>query len=321
MTSVSIIIPIRPGLTPQALGGVQRLVWPAGQLELLVAEGENPSRQRNQAVAQASGEIVYFLDDDSLVDPDCLQRLDEHFRDPTVVAVGGPSCTPTTDSLLQRAIGQVLGTVLGAGGVRNRYRAVGAVRETNERELILCNLAVRTSSFLACGGLDERLYPNEENEFLDRLQAGGGRLLHDPQLAVVRSQRPTLAAFARQMFRYGRGRARQTRLAGVSGLMPFVPLAFILYLVTIPLIVAPLWRLPLAGYALACLLCGLKAAVASREPGFALLVPLLFPLLHLANGVGLAAGFLLPLPAQSCYNGGHVTVRQLPLTDQPAGVV
>lgn len=321
MTSISIIIPVRPGLTPQALQGVRRLDWSTDQIELLVAEGENPSRQRNQAVVQACGEIVYFLDDDSSVAADCLSRLDEHFRDPSVVAVGGPSLTPATDSLLQRAIGQALSTALGAGGVRNRYRAVGALREASERELILCNLAVRKSSFLACGGLDERLYPNEENEFLDRLQAGGGRLLHDPQLAVGRSQRPTLAAFARQMFRYGQGRARQTRLAGVSGLMPFTPLAFILYLLTLPLIVSPLWRLPLVGYVLACLLCGLKEALHTREPRFALLVPPLFPLLHLANGVGLAAGFLLPLPAQPCYNGGHVTVRHLPLTDQPAGVV
>jgi len=46
------------------------------------------------------------------------------------------------------------------------------------------------------------------------------------------------------------------------------------------------------------------------------LLPALFPVLHLANGVGLLAGFLLPLPPQTCYNQAEVTVRRLALTDQ-----
>jgi len=314
--TITIVIPIKPGLVPQALERVRRLAWPQGQLELLVAEGTNPSRQRNKAVQQATGEIIYFLDDDSEVVPDCLQRIVEHFRDPQVVAVGGPSLTPASDSLLQRAIGAVLASPLGAGGVRNRYRAVGSLRETTERELILCNLAVRRAAFLACGGFDERLYPNEENEFLDRLRASGGRLLHDPRLAVERSQRPHLAAFVKQMFRYGRGRARQTRMAGVSGLMPFAPLGLLLYLLSLLFFHAPLWRLPLGLYAAACLLCGLRAAVIGRNPLFMVLLPVLFPLLHLANGVGLLAGFLLPLPKQTCYKQSAVTVRRLTLADQ-----
>lgn len=314
--TITIVIPIKPGLVPKAVERLSRLAWPQGQLELLVAEGTNPSRQRNEAVQQAQGEIIYFLDDDALVLPDCLQRIAEKLGDPQVVAVGGPSLTPASDSLLQRAIGAALSAPVGAGGVRNRYRSVGMVRETSERELILCNLAVRRAAFLACGGFDERLYPNEENEFLDRLQAAGGKLLHDPQLAVERSQRPHLAAFVKQMFRYGRGRARQTRMAGVSGLMPFAPLGLVLYLATLPLLTAPFWRLPLGVYAAACLLCGLRLAVVLRNPLFVVLLPALFPLLHLANGVGLFAGFLLPLPQQTCYNQPEVTVRRQALTNQ-----
>jgi len=224
MTTFSIIIPIRPGGKPEALANLIKIDLSASQIEILVAEGHNPSRQRNEAVRQAQGEIIYFLDDDSLVQPDCLKRLADHFADPMVTVVGGPSLTPSTDSLLQQAIGSALASTLGAGGVRNRYQSRGTIRKTDEKELILCNLAVRRSAFISCGGFDERLYPNEENELLDRLRASGGILLHDPQLVVKRSQRRTLAAFARQMFRYGQGRARQTRIAGFSGIMPFAPL-------------------------------------------------------------------------------------------------
>lgn len=260
---------------------------------------------------QARGEIIYFLDDDSLVVPDTLQRLEQHFVDPLVVAVGGPSLTPVTDSLLQQGIGAVLGSLLGAGGVRNRYRAVGTVRQTTERELILCNLAIRRDAFLAAGGLDERLYPNEENELLDRLKKGGGKLLHDPALAVERSQRASIPAFVRQMYRYGRGRAEQTRIAGFSGLMPFVPLAFLLYLLTLPFVAIPGWWLPLLVYGCACCLCSLPAALQQRQPLFLLLVPLLLPLLHIANGIGLLTGFLFPGRRNMCYNQQPVTIRRI----------
>lgn len=311
MSLISLIIPIKPGLEPQAAARIAGLGWPADQYELLIAEGTCPSRQRNLAVQQARGEIVYFLDDDALVAADALERLAQRFSDPQVVAVGGPSLTPLTDSPLQRAFGAVFTSLLGAGGVRNRYQAVGEVRQTTERELILCNLAFRRDAFLASGGLDERLYPNEENELLDRLRRAGGILLHDPQLAVYRSQRPTLAAFARQLFRYGRGRAEQTRIAGFSGLMPFVPLGFLLYLLTLPVVSHLLWFAPLALYLLADLLCSLRAALRYRTPAFVLLLPFLFPLLHSANGLGLLVGFLLPLKQHSCYNHPPVSIRRL----------
>jgi cellulose synthase/poly-beta-1,6-N-acetylglucosamine synthase-like glycosyltransferase len=313
---VSIVIPVKPGLKPQALKRIARLNWQSDRFELLIAEGNNPGKQRNQAVQQAQGEIIYFLDDDSLVVSDALQRLERHFKDPQVIAVGGPSLTPTSDTLVQRAIGAVLSSLLGAGGVRNRYQAVGTVRETTERELILCNLAIRREPFLAAGGLDERLYPNEENELLDRLVKAGSRLLHDPELSVERSQRESLAAFIRQMFRYGRGRAQQTRIAGITGLMPFVPLFFVLYLLTLPLATTPLWLLPLLVYALACCLCGLRAAVTKKNPLYLLLLPFLFPVLHISNGFGILAGFLFHWNRQSCYNQQPVTVRRLqPVAD------
>lgn len=322
MISFSIVIPVKPGVVPQAVKRLSSRARSRETLELLVAEGTCPSRQRNEAARQARGEIVYFLDDDSLVPPDCLQRLAGHFADPAVAAVGGPSLTPTDDSLLQRAIGAALASPLGAGGVCNRYRSTGTVRRTTERELILCNLAVRREVFLACGGFDERLYPNEENEFLDRLAATDSLLLHDPLLTVQRSQRASLTAFLYQMFRYGRGRAQQTRIAGVTGIMPFAPLLLLLYLVSLPLVSLPLvslplWRIPLLLYAGILLAAPLFADRNTHGRPALLALPLLIPLLHLANGAGLLAGFLLPMPKRPCYKEGAVTIRRIPCTGAP----
>ncbi len=311
LPKISIVIPVKPGVEPTALLQIASLDWPLENLEVLIAEGTKPSRQRNLAVQQARGDVVYFLDDDSLVLPDALKRLARHFTDPKVAAVGGPSLTPDDNSLLQRAFGAVLSSPIGAGGVRNRYRRTGSVRETTERELILCNLAVRREPFLTLGGLDERLYPNEENELLDRFIKSGWRLLHDPGLSVFRSQRQTLSAFAKQMFRYGRGRAEQTRIAGYSGIMPFVPLFFLFYLLSILFIKNNFWYIPLALYIVAVVLSSILSAAEKKTPAILLLLPPLFPLLHVSNGIGLLVGFLFPLKRQSCYNHQPVTVRSL----------
>jgi len=164
MPTFTFIIPVKPGGYVAALDPLRRLTSSPYKFEILIAEGCSPSRQRNSAAQDARGEILYFLDDDSQVAPDCLDTCTTIFAEPTVAVVGGPSLTPTTDTPLQQLFGLALSSLFGAGGMRNRYRRIGDVRDTSDKELILCNLALRRNIFLESGGLDERLYPNEENE-------------------------------------------------------------------------------------------------------------------------------------------------------------
>ena len=292
MTTFSIIIPVKPGGRPSALEAIRNIDYPSGQFEILVSEGKAPSRQRNMAALEASGDILYFLDDDSRPVSNFLVLCEALFREEKVASVGGPSLTPTDDSCLQRLFGVVLSSCFGAGAVRNRYRSFGVPRVTREQELILCNLAFRRKLFLEMKGFDERLYPNEENELIDRISAAGHKLFHHPAMAVERSQRPSLTAFIRQMYSYGRGRAQQTLLAGPSSALSFVPLAFVCYLLIFPLLPGNfLWAAPLLAYAFLNLVFSLKAVIDSgRLSG--ILTLFLFPLMHCCNGIGLLAGFI-----------------------------
>lgn len=307
--TVTIIIPVKPAGEVRALERLrQSLDYPAERFEVLVAEGRQPSRQRNQAAAAARGEVLYFLDDDSLTEPGFLRRTARHFADPAVAVVGGPSLTPETDTLFQRAVGIALASPLGGGGARNRYRRVGTARATSERELILCNLAFRREVFLAMGGLDERLYPNEENELLDRIAKGGLGLRHDPDLAVERSQRPTLRAFFRQFFGYGRGRGEQTRIAGVRSVVDFLPSLFLAYLLMLPLLP---WRaalLPLGVYGLAVIVSAL-AGVSGRLLPAILWLMVLYPALHLCYGFGFARGLAAPRFVRNSGGGAGISIR------------
>lgn len=309
---VSIIIPVKPGRNVIALECVKWLDYPAERLEVFVSEGNQPSRQRNEAVRKAKGEIIYFLDDDSCPVPDALKRIVTHFEDEKVAAVGGPSITPEGDSLLQRSFGAALGSFLGGFSIRNRYRRVGKVRESSENELILCNLAFRRDMFTEEGGLNESLYPNEENELMNRLQKNGYRLIHDPDAYILRSQRKTLKAFVRQMLNYGRGRAEQT-LAAPYSFRPshLVPTLFLLYLLSIPFAKNLLYLLPLACYLLVNLSSSIHSGLKGREWSFFFTLPVIYLLMHICYGAGVIWGSFRGLICFERKANVEVVIRQV----------
>jgi cellulose synthase/poly-beta-1,6-N-acetylglucosamine synthase-like glycosyltransferase len=204
-----------------------------------VARGKQPSAQRNAAVKAARGELIYFLDDDSVPQANNLRRAIPHFSRPEVKMVGGPNLCPPEAPALEQIFALVLSSRLAFASSSARYAQVGEVRETSEKELILCNLMVRRDAMLELGGFNEALYPNEENALMDELQRRGGKLLYDPQFFVQRRPRASLEAFAKMLMTYGRGRAEQFRVNPTFGsALNFVPPLFCVYLaVLVPALV------------------------------------------------------------------------------------
>jgi hypothetical protein len=195
--------------------------------------------------------------------------------------------------------------------VRNRYRRCGVPRETSDSELILCNLSISAAAFREAGGFDRRLYPNEENELLVRLARKGLKLIHDPELAVLRSQRTSFGAFLRQLFGYGRGRAQQILLGGGCGPANFVPSAFLVYLLAIPFLDKPVYYLPLLCYLGMALLFTLSAWIGRGKTAPALLLPIIFPALHLSYGAGVISGLFSFGIAKRVPPHGEVTVKRV----------
>ncbi|MGD1086319.1 MAG: glycosyltransferase [Verrucomicrobiota bacterium] len=189
--SVTIIIAARPDQAAvRAVAASQKLDYPPDKLEILLARGRQPSVQRNAAIRAARGDILYFLDDDSIPAPGNLRLAVEHFQSQQVKMVGGPSLCPADAPALEQALALTMGGWLAFGPSCSRYRPRGVERATSEKELILCNLLARRDDLLQLGGFNESLYPNEENALMDELQKRGGRLLYDPALIVHRHPRP-----------------------------------------------------------------------------------------------------------------------------------
>ena len=325
LPTVSVIIPVHPHKTEvKSAAAARQFDYPREKLDITVVRTTDlsigPGIKRNAALNAVRGELVYMLDDDSVGPPDILRRVVKHFADPQVKMVGGPNVCPPDAPPLEQALGLVMGSWLAFGPSCARYRPVGKLRATSEKELISCNLVANRAAVLEVG-FDPKLVPNEENAMMDGVQKRGGKLLYDPELIVHRRPRSNLRAFCKMLFYYGGGRSQQFRLHPTPGsALNFIPPLFCLYLITLPFLMlipflskwTPLLLLPLALYAVAVLIQ--TFAVASRSGlGLAARVLPLIVLTNIVYGLGFWRGLFIRIPQPPPVPEGDIRLEKVPL--------
>lgn len=255
-----------------------------------LVQGAHPGHARNFLTANARGELLWFLDDDVVVPPSALQHLVQlAAANPSVAVFGGPNLTPPHSTFFERVQGAVLRSVVGSGPVRRRYRQQSS-GPADDRFLILCNLAVRRERMLP---FPPELIGGEENALLTELRRLRLPMLYDQGLAVFHERRPTLASFATQMRKYGRGRGQAIRRRPSSARVGYlVPVALLGYLVTLPLlaVLSPWLFAPLLAYFAAIGFAATRIGVrlgSVRAFGISLV---LLVVMHCAYGVGIVHG-------------------------------
>lgn len=300
LPSVSIIIPCPPGTKPKAVEHIKNLDYPTGKYEIIVEEGYNPSAQRNRGIQKAKGEIVGFTDDDCLMNPNWLKNAIQFFGDESVGVVGGPNLTPENSSFLPYCFGLGMGSYFGAASMSTRYEKKNVSGEITEQNLIFNNMFVKNEIFKKGLLLNEVLFPNEENEFLNRVAKSNYKLVYTPEVYVYHPRKEALKGFAKQLFGYGTGRAHQTTIQPDSfKILYLMPTIFVLGLLSLPLSIAfnsnpatKIILLCLGIYSLISIITSLKIAIKEKKIAILPVMPLIFFIIHVAYGTGFLLNYL-----------------------------
>jgi GT2 family glycosyltransferase len=179
------------------------------------------SGARNTGVSHARGEVIAFLDDDAVAEPDWLAKMLAHYDDPGVLAVGG-SAMPNWLGARPRWFPPEFDWVVGCSFIGQPSQAAPV------RNLIGCNMSFRRSALDEAGRFDPALgrvggvpVGCEETELCIRLRQRrpDGVVLYEPAARVrhyVSSDRWTWTYFRRRCFSEGRSKAVVARLVGTD---------------------------------------------------------------------------------------------------------
>lgn len=258
--------------------------------EVLLAEGDNPSLQRNELAKIAKGEYLLFLDNDSDPDEQILSIYSTLVRKfPNTVIFGGPSLLKIEQTSLQIVLRFFFSSYWGIGPFKSRYNSIGLVRSTTERELILSNMLIKREYFINSGGFNRNFYPGEENEFINRDKHRD--IIYTPEARVYRFPRETLKDFLFQMFSYGQGRAKHLSL-DLKDAIFLLPAFFSLYVAgaffILPSVLFSLYLIPLWIYLLIITASSLQRF--RSKINYSLLSLLCFGTGHFAYGLGIWTG-------------------------------
>ena len=287
--------------------------WPTERLEVVVADGmsmdstreilgemaiadarvrllDNPHGTRaaglNECIRHAAkgSELVIRFDAGAEYPADFVRRCAEALDRSGADNVAG-AARPRGKTFLQRCVAAALRSPLGIGGWGKATPAdrgwVDGVRPG----------AFRRGVFERIGLFDPRAAADEDVELGRRIAAAGGRIEQSEDVGADYYPAQSLQGLARKSFGYGLGRARTMLKHGrFSSWGPTLPLLWLVGEIAL-IAASPRRALPwsLAGYALAT---GAEAVRVGRSEG-ALAVPVvwaLFPVLHVAHGVGFASG-------------------------------
>lgn len=244
----------------------------------VVETNRNPATRRNRAVSEARGDILAFIDDDAVANPDWLAVAFDYLRQfPEVVALGGPDPAPPDSSEAELISETLLATPwIGSGIVcHENRRGIFAVRRPSD--IALVNLFVRREAF---SGFDEAVgYIGEDTALISGLMQRG-KVVYHSGVRVHHRRRAFPGPYLRQRWRY---RVKTGEMLGRRGNDKRVG-AFLLA-GTVTLVFPPLWLF----YYLITLILGART---TRLPArWWPILPLAFGLHHLTYYFGILWGF------------------------------
>ena len=170
---------------------------------------------RNRGIAEATGDLFVFTDDDCIVGRDWLRRHAAHHADPRVGAAGGP-VEPRSPTFYDKFHGAHACDV---------YRVEQRVERLREWEdLITGNLSVSRAVIERVGVFDERFVTGADTDLVRRVSRAGYAFVRDPALSVEHLKSYSFTSLVRDRLRKASGSVATDVKEGTLVLRRFIPL-------------------------------------------------------------------------------------------------
>jgi glycosyltransferase involved in cell wall biosynthesis len=317
---VTIVIPTRNegGHIVELLGCVFSQDYPADRMEVIVADGcsddntpqivteyakrysnlrlvHNPRRivptGFNLALAAAKGEIIVRVDGHTTIESDYVRQCVETLERTGAANVGG-RMDAVGRGRFGEAVAAATSSSFGVGNSRSHY----SYKEEWVDSVYLGAWPRRV--FEESGLFDEELVHDQDDEFNYRVRKHGGKMLLNPQIRSVYTNRSSPVALWKQYFQYGFWKVRvlqkhQKQMRPRQFAPPLFVLSLILSLCFAVLL--PWGWISLAAIAGCYALANLGAsaiAVAVKGWEHLPLLPLVYAILHLSYGFGFLVGLI-----------------------------
>lgn len=260
---ISIIIPCRNELNyiSPCLDSILANNYPQDNLEILIADGDSQDGTREIVEGYMSRYAgVHLLDNTGKTTPRAFNLGIKNATGELIMIMNAHSTYPHTyisdtlellvNSDAENAGGRVVNVQNGGGqwslpvAVVTAHRfGVGnsAFRTSDGKPCYADTVAYglyRKKIFDEIGLFDERLTRNQDNEFNERLRRRGHKIIFNPAIEAYYQNQATLRGLVRQGFFTGMWNVYTFRLHPYTfKWRRFIPLLFVIYLLTIPLVV------------------------------------------------------------------------------------
>lgn len=182
-----------------------------GDIKFLISDKASVSRQRNMGIKHARGEIVAFIDDDSIANKDWILNLMKNYTNEDIMCVGG--------KIIPRFSGKVSDELKKLpDGIFKGFVGWTVIESENSTEINIpalwaSNISFRKEVFEIIGGFDEelgktpdKLMCEEEIDIQAKILNKGYKIIYEPKSIVthiVDSKKLTKNYFIKRAFWQG----------------------------------------------------------------------------------------------------------------------
>jgi len=205
------IIVVDGGSTDRSQNLVKEFEKAYLHVHLVVEVKKGTAAGRNAGIKAGQYDHIAFIDADCEAPPDWLATLVKHYqdiirKDKRVIAVGGTNIPPEYAHKFIQAVGITLDSYLGSFTSVQGRRFKKPIYVPSLANL---NVLYNKQKIVEIGYYDESLGGEGEDADINyRLNISGNRFLFVPDSFVWHKMRPTPATWLKNMFRYGKSRAR-----------------------------------------------------------------------------------------------------------------